>query len=75
MFRLMFRLLKLKLVQQELRDRWDAGDDPPGYAHLQRLQRDIEKATGRRINSGQLVARASCRVAFVITERPVRGSR
>ena len=26
MFRLMFRLLKLKLVQQELRDRWDAGD-------------------------------------------------
>ena len=27
MFRLIFRLLKLKLVQQELRDdRWDAGD-------------------------------------------------
>ena len=26
MFRLMFRLLKLKLVQQELRDRWGAGD-------------------------------------------------
>ena len=26
MFRLMFRLLKLKPVQQELRDRWDAGD-------------------------------------------------
>ena len=31
---------------------------PPGYAHLQRLQKDIEKATGYSPNLGQVVERA-----------------
>ncbi len=32
--------------------------EPPGYAHLQRLQKDIEKATGFSPNLGQVVERA-----------------
>ena len=31
---------------------------PPGYAHLQALQKDIEKATGYSPNLGQVVERA-----------------